>query len=242
MYQKLKIDFDKKENELLDSAALESDSIVSAITGMKEDNASDDDILASLDAYTQARIRTAANVARIKADELIDLICISSIEIIRPILAKSANRTVFQEKLQFETISSQSVLVKDLVDLPNGGKNALYIGARKSVDFAGSVTEGNREYRILIAAKYTKNDGGAQDNQRNDLIDFAEHAPEKNDTSNSDIVVLLVDGPYYTKNRSALAGTDFFSYIASCYKDKRVIATTTEDFDIKLGTFLKSLS
>lgn len=242
MYQKLKIDFDKKENELLDSAALESDSIVSAIAGMKENNASNDDILASLDAYTQARIRTAANIARINANELIDFICISPVEIIRPILAKTANRTVFQEKLQFETISSQSVLVRDLVDLPNGGKNALYIGARKSVDFVGSVTEGNREYRILIAAKYTKNDGGAQDNQRNDLIDFAEHTPEKNDTSNSDIVVLLADGPYYKKNRSALADTDFFSYIDSCYKDKQVVATTTEDFDIKLGTFLKSLS
>lgn len=241
MYQKLKIDFDKKENELLDSAALESDSIVSAIAGMKENNTSNEDILASLDAYTQARIKTAANIARIKVDELIDIICISPIEIIRPILAKSANRTVFQEKLQFETISSQSVLVKNLADLPNGGKNALYIGARKSVDFVGSVVEGNHEYRILIAAKYTKNDGGAQDNQRNDLIDFAEHAPRKNDTSNTDIMVLLADGPYYTKNRSTLASIDFFSYIDSRYKDKRVIATTTEDFDIKLGAFLKTL-
>ena len=65
MYQKLKIDFDKKENELLDSAALESDSIVLAIAGMKESNTSNEDILASLDAYTQARIKTAANIARI---------------------------------------------------------------------------------------------------------------------------------------------------------------------------------
>ena len=169
MYQKLKIDFDKKENELLDSAALESDSIVSAIAEMKENNTSNGDILASLDAYTQARVRTAANIARIDIDEFLGLICISPLKIIRPILAKSATRTVFQEKLQFETISSQSVLVKDLVDLPNGGKNALYIGARKSVDFAGSVTDGNHEYRVLIAAKYTKSDGGAQDNQRNDL-------------------------------------------------------------------------
>lgn len=242
MYQKLKIDFDKKENELLDSAALESDSIVLAIAGMKESNTSNEDILASLDAYTQARIKTAANIARIDIDGLLDLICISPLKIVRPILAKSATRTVFQEKLQFETISSQSVLVKDLVDLPNGGKNALYIGARKSVDFVGSVTNENHEYRVLIAAKYTKSDGGAQDNQRNDLIDFAEHAPDKNDASNSDIVVLLADGPYYRKNRSALADTDFFSYIDSYYKDKRVIATTTEDFDIKLGTFLKTLS
>lgn len=47
MYQKLKIDFDKKENELLDSAALESDSIVSAIAEMKENNTSNEAILAS---------------------------------------------------------------------------------------------------------------------------------------------------------------------------------------------------
>lgn len=80
MYQKLKIDFDKKENELLDSAALESDSIVKLIAEMKENNTSNDDIIASLDTYTQARVKTAANIARIDIDELIDIILYVSIK------------------------------------------------------------------------------------------------------------------------------------------------------------------
>ena len=243
MFNKLRIDFDSKENELVSEAAKESDSIVASIKNMRDENIGANDILNALDSYTQARIRSAANVARIDIEKFIDVICISPVEIVRPILAKNASKTVFQEKLQFDSISKQSEVVSNLIDLPNGGKNALYVGARKSVDFLGySKCSSKRRHRILIAAKYTKHDGGAQDNQRNDLIDFAEHAPRKNSDTNSDVIVLLADGPYYAKKRSSLGNKDFFAYVDEKYSDRSVIATTTEDFDLRVGPFIDSLS
>lgn len=242
MFNKLRIDFDSEENELVSEAAKESDSIVASIKNMRDENIGANDILNALDSYTQARIRSAANVARIDIEKFIDVICMSPVEIVRPILAKNASKTVFQEKLQFDSISKQSKVVTNLIDLPNGGKNAIYVGAKKSVDFLGYSKGSKRQHRILIAAKYTKHDGGAQDNQRNDLIDFAEHAPRKNDDTNSDVIVLLADGPYYAKRRSSLGDNDFFSYVDEKYSDRNVIATTTEDFDMRVGPFIDSLS
>lgn len=242
MFSKLKIDFEAKENELIDEATKESDNVVISIKNMRSKNIAANDILNAFDEYTQERIRNAANIARVDTAQFVDIICSSPIEIVRPILAKTASRTVFQEKLQFDVLSKQSKVVSNLVDLPNGGKNALYIEARKSVDFVGYATNNVHRYRILIAAKYTKNDGGSQDNQRNDLIDFAEHAPKKDDDTDNDIIVLLADGHYYTKSRSVLDNKDFFSYIDEKYSDRRVIATTTEDFDMKVGSFIETLN
>lgn len=164
MFNKLKINFIAKENELINAAANESDIVVAKIKDMKRKNIKPNNIFDSFDVYTQARIRNAANVARVDINCFIDIICVSPIEITRPILSKTASRTVFQEKLQFDVLSKQSRVVSGLVDLPNRGKNALYTGARKSIDFVGYSKNSTRKYRILIAAKYTKDDGGAQDN------------------------------------------------------------------------------
>lgn len=240
-YGKLDIDFDGAEAALISKAAMESDLTITKIKQQLTDGIEFDDMFHGLDVYVRDRIKNAADIACINVESFVPLLCSSPVEMVRPILAKSAIRTVFQEKLQFDTLSNQSSIVTDLVDLPNGGRNAMYIGARKSVDFVGHAISNGHDYRILIAAKYTKSDGGAQDNQRNDLIDFANHAPLIGDKTNNDVVVLLADGPYYRKSRHCLDDMDFFSYIESRYSDRKVVATSTEDFDVKLGSFLDKI-
>lgn len=73
-----------------------------------------------------------------------------------------------------------------------------------------------------MAAKYTDEAGGAQDNQARDLEEFARQAPPR---GSSTVVVLIADGAYYLKQRSGYGGQDFFDYIRNAYADLNVFAT-----------------
>lgn len=108
----------------------------------------------------------------------------------------------------------EKILLKHLTDsginakkLPPSGKNALYCKngrikniqkkdrpkELKSLDFEIKI---NNKV-IYLVHKYTNEDGGAQDNQYNDVI----HQLNNLDSNTTPNVWLCLDGPYYNKER-----------------------------------------
>lgn len=93
--------------------------------------------------------------------------------------------------------------------LPNSGVRSCYVvngvlqhnlprnqrQGQKSIDF--KITLG--EVSVYIAHKYTSEDGGAQDNQFNDLLGFITHANQNKDKNL--MYIAIADGPYYRSTR-----------------------------------------
>lgn len=113
-------------------------------------------------------------------------------------------RQGFHERIAAEWIRSLPE-VGDFRVLPKSGRNAVYItsdgevrrGLRKppakSLDFTWRA-EGHRCY---AAHKYTLEGGGNQDSQFNEMRSLLEHFQKAH--ADADIVlVVIVDGPYYT--------------------------------------------
>lgn len=112
-------------------------------------------------------------------------------------------RQSFHEKLAAGYIK-KFPNVSNFENLPNSGKNALVVhggsiipkkesqsNAGKTVDFEWD-TDG---YKCYASHKYTKDGGGAQDNQYNDLRDFMENSRQNN---NDNIRFFAIcDGEYY---------------------------------------------
>lgn len=91
--------------------------------------------------------------------------------------------------------------VLDLPKLPASGKNCIRFN--DSGDIVSASTGNTKSADFLwngyyTTQKYTDGEGGAQDNQRNDVIDFLKRGSVKHK------VAAIVDGPYWDKHRPAL--------------------------------------
>jgi hypothetical protein len=118
--------------------------------------------------------------------------------------AKDPLKQNIAEKIQLEYINYKKKS-NEIIKLPSTGPESVSFkdgklvynvsGTTKKFDFKN---KNNKEYYY---AKYTKEEGGAQDNQYNDAILFLEQANlyyKEND--NDDIkFILIVDGKYYEK-------------------------------------------
>ena len=105
-------------------------------------------------------------------------------------------------------------LVSDFQKLPATGPNALYLNRdgqdvakrqlgnapkpSKSIDFMWTTTG----IRCLAAQKYTKEGGGNQDSQFNELELLLRNFAQR--TYNDIALFILVDGPYYDEKRISL--------------------------------------
>ena len=126
------------------------------------------------------------------------------------VLAREARRQNVHEKAAADHIE-QIVDVEQFRKLPSTGPNACYVngdgqivtrrqlaGARppsKSIDFqwrTGTVT-------CYAAQKYTKEGGGNQDNQFNEIQSLLRNFLQR--INNNVALFVLVDGPYYDENR-----------------------------------------
>lgn len=123
--------------------------------------------------------------------------------------AKDPLKQSIHEKVAAKYIKSLH-FIKNFKTLPSGGKNAKYVGPTgvsvgknygkaKSIDFKFEFNE-----NIFFAThKYTGAEGGAQDNQYNDVKQFI---LEVVNMKQSDIVpdyyhfFAILDGPYYKKH------------------------------------------
>lgn len=130
-------------------------------------------------------------------------------EIFRATFSKDPSKQSFHQSLAIDFIKTlKYVDDKNTLLLPAGGKNALYIISGqliegknittnkkpKSIDFLIKL---NNNKVIYCTHKYTKEAGGAQDNQLNDVILFMENS--KNLISNNVFCLAILDGDYYSK-------------------------------------------
>lgn len=245
---KLNIDFEEKARELQHGNNMEVDETMTRIRLMHYNNASIESMIASLDKYKQQKLETAATCADTTPGELLlKLINEPDNMLAYPIIGKTTSRMAYQEPLQYKTLTEQSTTIYELVNQPNSNKilaNKLkslnaYMET-KSIDFTGKAQGASGiEYAVFIAAKYTDANGGAQDNQRNDLETFAE-AATRIPASDNIIMVLLADGAYYNSiphyNHQSFYDAMRSQY-ASIY-NTRLIATTTTDFDVNMNAML----
>ena len=120
---------------------------------------------------------------------------------------KDPGRQNFYQSQALKFLNSMSC-VKSAIQLPAAGKNALFIingklGKKsdfkkrdlitnKSLDFKIMLTDGTI---ILASHKYTKDSGGAQDNQKNDLITFIQNA--KHYKGSEYTFMTIADGDFY---------------------------------------------
>ena len=119
--------------------------------------------------------------------------------------AKDAKKTGFEEKEAEKYLRMFPDTIRSFKVLPKSGKNALYIGPQgdiitgkkqtgtKSLDFLWRA--GNTSITCVAAHKVTREKGGAQDHQRNELITLLQFFQHSKDME----VVLFVicDGAYY---------------------------------------------
>ena len=124
--------------------------------------------------------------------------------------------------------------------MPAGGGDACYVcndgivrkgdvnkGLTKSIDFRWEF-DGNTYY---AAHKYTKDEGGAQDNQFNDLCNFLINASKSKDEN---VYFLAIgDGDYY--KRKYKDGANYYlsriDYMNSKYSSKNAVALSTDELE-----------
>ena len=124
--------------------------------------------------------------------------------------AKEPRRTKFHEKIAAEwlrLVERESDLIEDFDELPTQGKDAWYIASDgelrqgkkpqgiKSLDFWWK----SGMYTVYASHKYTKEPGGNQDSQFNEIQGSLRHFLQSDDQR---IVLLaIVDGPYFTETK-----------------------------------------
>ena len=247
------IDYNKIEQEMRKEICQQSDEWHNRIKAMLNNGEADETIINSLmndDDNSIKRLQSAAlNTLSSIHDVLIS--CANDKLTCRHILNKSVSRTGYQEKAQFTMLSKNSLSCYNWIDLPSkpDDKYIPILNGKKlkSVDFIASTTGASgRKYQVWVMAKYTSDEGGSQDNQRNDLMSFADYADTLNTSSNI-IVVLLADGDYYKKKRRNFAKTgisgDFYHAMQSLHTSygTRLIATTTGLFDTNMNALLQTM-
>ena len=119
--------------------------------------------------------------------------------------AKDAKKTGFEEKEAEKYLRMFPNLIRFFRVLPKSGKNAKYINQLgnittgkkpvgiKSLDFTWMA--GNTHIRCFAAHKVTRESGGAQDHQRNELIRLLQTFKRCNDEKTA--LFAICDGPYY---------------------------------------------
>lgn len=148
---------------------------------------------------------------------------------------KDPGRQNFYENQALVFLNSMNS-VRSVTKLPAGGVNAQYIidgrlgnkkvfsriGENKSIDFEAILED---DSRIFISAKYTKDEGGAQDNQFNDLKNFIKNAVKY--TKNDVRFVALADGNYY-QTHGRIREMEKLA-------EGKVIVATVENFERKVN-------
>lgn len=128
---------------------------------------------------------------------------ISNNELIASFFAKDPSRQNISEKY-FAQVVKNIEGVEHFSNLPSSTRWFLVDGVvaevlskpvgLKSLDYIFAY----KNKRVVATQKYTKADGGAQDNQYNDLVAFLQNSFNMEDDV---LAIVLADGEYYTKRR-----------------------------------------
>ena len=134
------------------------------------------------------------------------------------LFSKNPTRETIHQTYAIDEIKKNLPYFSSFRALPAGGKSALYIiggeisgqearkktkRAVKSIDAEGVITAGGKDIRIYFSLKYTKDNGGAQDNQYGDLIAFLKEGAKSEE---KDVFfIAIADGEYYRKRETKYA-------------------------------------
>lgn len=148
--------------------------------------------------------------------------------------AKDPSKQNIHEEMAYNYLK-QLPIISNQIHLSKG-KNAKFIVSGKitnnkgtanvkSLDLYFCYKYKNKQLEFWTSNKYTKNSGGAQDNQFSDLQEFMKEA---RDVTNKNIFLLaIVDGKYYQeKYEEYKTKIDFLN---ERYKGSRVIAITSNE-------------
>lgn len=162
--------------------------------------------------------------------------------------AKDPSKQSYNQKCARAFIEENDHIDK-VIQLPADGPNALFVVegklvqdrnlARKtgvkSIDFFWKVkTNKGREVSFYASHKYTKDEGGAQDNQYEDLKKFMENA--KVSTEADTYFLAIGDGDYYQRIKEN--GKSRITYMNNLYKTSYCLALTSNDIDTLIETII----
>ena len=122
------------------------------------------------------------------------------------LFAVDPQRQTTHQSYAADWISRNMFFVTGFRVLPSGRKNAMYVlegtvrtgdkpSKNKSIDFYWTYPFKGRVLKFYATHKYTKQEGGAQDNQFADVLGFMENANKSNDEDARFFAV--TDGDYY---------------------------------------------
>ena len=126
--------------------------------------------------------------------------------------AKNPTRMGVYEKEAGRYLCMFPNLIRSFTDLPSHGKNAKYIdqmgnivtgkkpGEVKSLDFMWIA--GSTNIKCFAAHKFTREPGGSQDHQRNELITLLRMF--KNCKDENTVFIAICDGPYYNERNLSM--------------------------------------
>ena len=180
--------------------------------------------------YIMDKIKNIAQNFGMKAEEVYDIIDKSKDNNLKNLfiavrLAKDPKRQNVYENIFYDYLRSNG---RNILKLPSSGGNAIFltknkimkgkpkeVESTKSLDFYEKI--GEKEFYYYH--KFTKEEGGAQDNQYIDLQTFVRIAKQycENNDDNK-YFVAVPDGPYYTKERKA-----YLESLAGNFNDNRII-------------------
>ncbi|MCQ2570927.1 MAG: hypothetical protein MJ154_01620 [Candidatus Saccharibacteria bacterium] len=153
--------------------------------------------------------------------------------------AKDPSKQSLHQKIAADFISSITEVV-NFAQLPASGGDACYIcddgvvrkgvcshGLTKSIDFYWEYGD----CRYFAAHKHTTYEGGAQDNQFNDLQAFLENASKS--TLANTFFIAIGDGEYYQKKytESGVSYETRIDYMNSNYGSEFALAATCNDLE-----------
>ncbi len=169
--------------------------------------------------------------------------------------AKDPSKQSYNQTLAREFIA-ENPNINFVEQLPSSGKGAMFAvngilktnddltpqekaAKLKSIDFHWTVTgKSGCVYQIYASHKYTKDEGGAQDNQYSDLCKFMENA--RPNTSDRIYYLAIGDGEYYQRRRECGGRMKRIDYMNQQYGATHCIALTSNDIDAFTDRLLRS--
>lgn len=170
----------------------------------------------NIDLTDKKTMQKVENWATLRGIEINDLLSdIKQSKYFKYAFCKDPNKQNIYEKAELNFLKNIH-LIKNVIKLENSGENALYVNNHilakgedspkirrekyksKSIDFKFTILpHKNRSNKLTCYAmhKYTEINGGAQDNQFQDLRIFLENSP----LERGECFIALADGEYYTK-------------------------------------------
>ena len=158
--------------------------------------------------------------------------------------AVDPSRQTYHEEYAYKFIN-ENPFIENMERLPQSNKGALYIinGSLvewtkltaenksenvKALDFKWNIIGKNEKiYTIFASHKYTKEEGGSQDNQFHDLCTSMKHA--KICKNPNTYFLAIGDGPYYQKKK--INNLTRLEYMNQEFGNERCIALTSNDID-----------